>query len=167
MTTVTLSAGMVSMIDECDVELLKGGRWYADKHKFGYYARGYAYSGDGAMIYMHRVIMSLKRGDKRVVDHINHDTLDNRRANLRVCSSSLNVRNQVPAIIGKYGFRGIEKTSYGNKFRARFMVDGKVNFRGRFIRPLEAALVYDEEMTRLFGPLATTNASLGLIPVKS
>lgn len=43
---------------------------------------------------MHRLIMQLEPGNKRKVDHINHDPLDNRRENLRICSNAENMRNR-------------------------------------------------------------------------
>ena len=45
--------------------------------------------------YLHRIIMNAKKGD--VIDHINHDTLDNRRENLRIVTHSENKRNSLKA----------------------------------------------------------------------
>ena len=46
--------------------------------------------------HLHRVIVGLEPGDPRVVDHINRDRLDNRRANLRVVTRGENAQNAKP-----------------------------------------------------------------------
>ena len=43
------------------------------------------------LVELHRWIMQPKKGE--YVDHVNHDTLDNRRKNLRICSNASNLRN--------------------------------------------------------------------------
>lgn len=43
---------------------------------------------------LHNLVMKKPHGDKRQVDHINHDILDNRRENLRVVSRSDNMKNR-------------------------------------------------------------------------
>ncbi len=53
------------------------------------YAKGWH---EGKNINMHRLIMSCPK--ELVVDHINHDTLDNRRINLRNCTARENSQNR-------------------------------------------------------------------------
>jgi hypothetical protein len=49
-----------------------------------------------ARVQMHRFILDLTQDDKRIVDHINHNRLDNRRCNLRIVTHAENCANRVP-----------------------------------------------------------------------
>ena len=72
-------------VDDSDYELLSKYRWN--------YTNGYAQGKvNGKLIGMHRFIMRTPKG--MVTDHINHDTLDNRRANLRICTHAQNMANR-------------------------------------------------------------------------
>ena len=56
---------------------------------------------------LHRLIMGCTTGDGKVVDHINHDTLDNRKNNLRVTTPAGNVRNSRISIRNTSGYKGV------------------------------------------------------------
>jgi hypothetical protein len=91
---VPLSRGKVAVIDAADATLVGQFRWYAQASSTGgFYAATGVKGPDGkrTQIYMHRLITGAPKG--KDVDHINHDTLDNRRANLRVGSHLDNMRN--------------------------------------------------------------------------
>lgn len=78
------------IIDAADIPLVQNRRWYWKANKW----LGYAYTGGGNggnLAIMHRVIMSAPKGS--VIDHINHETLDNRRANLRIVTARENTWN--------------------------------------------------------------------------
>lgn len=58
----------------------------------GYLTRCYAKTKvKGESFIMHRLIMNAKKGD--YIDHINHDGLDNRENNLRICTNRQNAPN--------------------------------------------------------------------------
>lgn len=71
--------GLVALVDDDVFEAAARYTWNA---ALGYATRG---SGDGGVVYMHRWILGLAKGDRRVVHHINEDRLDNRRQNLAIC----------------------------------------------------------------------------------
>jgi len=62
------------------------------------------------LTYLHRYLTGAERG--QYVDHINHNTLDNRRSNLRICSNGANLRNGKIRPNNKSGYTGVFHTKY-------------------------------------------------------
>src|SRR5215470_7214120 len=83
---VELTRGLETIIDVADVPLVKNYLWHTQTNwTSGFYAR----TGRGLL--MHRLITGCPKGKE--VDHINHDTLDNRRSNLRIVTHKQNQQN--------------------------------------------------------------------------
>lgn len=112
---------------------------------------------------LHRLIMGAKPG--QVIDHINGNSLDNRRCNLRICSRSQNQANRTKERLGKkgkfdHGFKGVTKhTKKGLKkpWMARLAFEGKVYFSEKFHTPSEAAKAYDTLAKKHHGEFARLN----------
>lgn len=85
-------------IDDDDFDKIKKYNWRAQVMKRTGYDQIYVISHQriapykNKTIYLHRLIMNCPEG--MVVDHINGDTLDNRKVNLRVCTRSENLLNR-------------------------------------------------------------------------
>lgn len=79
---------------------------------------------------MHREIAGAQAGD--VVDHINGDMLDNRRANLRIGDKCLNSINRRAQSNNTSGHRGVDFDRKRQKWCARIKTDGKQRYLGRF-----------------------------------
>ena len=98
MKRILLTQGQSTIVDDADFEWLNQWKWHAtfDPHTRGFYAvRGVLRPhGNFGPERMHRQILGLKYRDKRQSDHKNHDTLDNRRGNLRIVSSYQNRLNR-------------------------------------------------------------------------
>ena len=102
------------------------------------------------------------------VDHINHNTFDNRRCNLRVCTKSENCRNNVGQRTRKGSkYKGVMfqnpakyQPGYNNVkvWRAYTRVKGKRLWFGYFATEEDAARAYNENAKRLFGEFACLNA---------
>lgn len=98
-----------------------------------------------------------------IVDHINGNTIDNRRSNLRICTQRQNTQNQRLRPNKKSRFKGVAK-GRGEYWYASLRIDGKSVRLGRFQDEAIAALAYDAAAEQFFGEFAKTNADLGLLP---
>jgi hypothetical protein len=94
MKTIWLTQRQFTIVDDEDYDKLNKYNWCAiyKKHTNSFYAcrgiRGIKHK----TIYMHRVILDAP--DTMEVDHINGDTLDNRRCNIRLATGSMNQKNR-------------------------------------------------------------------------
>ena len=125
------------LFDEIDRALVESRTWHIG-------ARGYARSTvrDGKRCYgilLAREIMQAPKGMD--VDHINGNTLDNRRENLRVVPHKHNQQNQRPR--GLSGVRGVTWNRRQRCWRAQSGVNGKTVNLGNF-KSLEAAAAASE-----------------------
>lgn len=77
----------------------------------------------GKEILIHRFIMNCPKG--KVVDHINHDRLDNRKSNLRICTQADNMKNQKKSKKNTSGYKGVCWASREKRWIAYIKVDGK------------------------------------------
>ncbi len=142
---IPLTQGKVAIVSRIDYTHLSkfkwavncnGGRWYAVR---------------SGRIHMHREIL----GFPAEVDHKNHDTLDNRRCNLRACTSAQNNwnRRKITAIATSSRYKGVcfEKTR--GKWKA--VIQGRCI--GHFECEHQAALAYNERAKLLFKQFACLN----------
>ena len=106
-------------------------------------------------IYMHRLLMNAKQGE--TVDHINGDTFDNRKANLRVCSQSNNGMNRKKSSNLTSSFKGVYKRNRPRAFMASIKANGRYINLGSFYTEEEAAKAYNEAATKYFGEYACLN----------
>lgn len=92
---IELTQGKTALIDVADFTIVSAFKWRASWSPIGrtHYATASTKRADGRLttLYMHRLITGAPKGKE--VDHINHDTLDNRRSNLRVGSHKDNMQN--------------------------------------------------------------------------
>jgi len=149
---IALTRGKFAIVDAADYEWLNQYKWYASCSSVGvYYA---CRQSGGRHIMMHRQIMDPPEG--HVVDHINHNSLNNRRCNLRVCTQAENVRN----CRGRHAssqYKGVRHRRGRNKWQARIGINGRCESIGFFDSEIEAALAYDLRAIVLFGEFAYLN----------
>lgn len=146
---------LFAVIDADDVPLISGHRWWAKHNNHIIYAYTQV---DKKTVHMHQMIMQPDKGT--VVDHINHNGLDNRRANLRMCSQSRNMMNRgkLPSN-NTTGFTGVEKLPNG-RYRARIWRDRQAISGGLYASAVEAAIARDELARKHFGVHGTYNFPL-------
>lgn len=142
------SNGDSFLLDKQDYKLAWKYRWFINK-------QGYATANiNGRTEKFSR--LALEADNSCVIDHINRDTRDNRRANLRVASRMENARNESVRVINKCGFKGVSLHK-GGKYRADIGVDGKILYLGLFYTMEEAALAYDEAARKYHKEFARVN----------
>jgi hypothetical protein len=118
MKLIPLTQGQFAKVDDEDYDDLSRYKWCArfDKDIQSFYAEGYFGVVDGKYKHqsMHRRIMQTPKG--MVCDHIDHDTLNNQKSNLRNVTPSQNSMNRKSANKGnKTGVCGV--TIRGSGFR--------------------------------------------------
>jgi hypothetical protein len=115
-----------TIVDLVDLNKLKSFdcKWYATTKKNidSYYVNG-SIDGFRKTIYLHRFLMDAPK--KFSVDHINHDTLNNTRNNLRVVTHAENLQNRVARKDGYSGIRGVTWHTHHNKWMAAVRMKDK------------------------------------------
>lgn len=136
---IPLSKGQVAIVDECDYEELSRHKWYAtwNRDVKGYYATRHASkkTSNGYVMFMHREILGLKKGDKRTGDHAQHVTLDNRRVvngkpNLRIASRAEQGFNRRRPSTNRSGYKGVSFHAGAQKWQAHIMANGEHVYLG-------------------------------------
>jgi hypothetical protein len=113
---------------------------------------------------MHRLIWEMHNGpipEDKEIDHINHDGLDNRMVNLRLCTRRQNNANQRKAR-GSSRFKGVTWDELHQKWRAQVGYENKRIYLGIFDSETEAAGAYDAKAKELFGEFAAVNSPAGV-----
>jgi hypothetical protein len=128
-----------AIVDAIDLEWVRRYRWYAkwDAKSGAYYVwTGMRYrDGEGKQQTMteslHRMVMQASA--RLNVDHQNHNTLDNRRANLRVVTHAQNMQNLKGARKGSSsGVRGVSWDAAYGKWKVGLKVNGRQIYLGRY-----------------------------------
>jgi hypothetical protein len=103
----------------------------------------------------HRLVWLYVHGEPvpNVIDHVDHNKLNNRISNLRAATKSQNGANMRMRNANTSGVKGVGRVGKG-QFRARVMLHGKEIHLGRFDTLEEAAKARFEAASRLHGPFA-------------
>ena len=151
---IPLTQGKFAIVDAEDYERLSKYKWHVDKGDSTYYAaRGIV----GKNFRMHREILNAPEG--LVVDHRNHNGLDNRRENLRLCTVAENNMNRRPSKRANKSsrFKCVSWDKRRKRYQAYIQQNGKTVRIGRFKSEVAAAKAYDEKAKELFGEFAYLN----------
>ena len=150
---IALTQGQKAIVWESDYEYLSQYYWYAcyDPCIKGFYATR---KENEKSFTMHRQIMG--KSD-HFIDHKNHDTLDNRRSNLRYATMSQSAANQRKPSSNTSGYKGVFTRNGGYSWRVRITKGKKVTHLRGFKTAEEAARAYDHIAVELFGEFAHTN----------
>jgi len=152
MKKIPLTKGQFALIDDEDFERVNSLKWYASKTESGFRAQR-VYQKKS--LFMHRFLMSAIEGQE--VDHINGNQLDNRKINLRFCSSSQNKMNRGKSPLNTSGFKGVSWDEKNKKWKAQIQIEGKNINLGRFNTKEKAAKAYDNAAIIYHGKFAKLN----------
>lgn len=158
---IYLGKGQYTIVDSDDIERLVTKKWWVRYNHAGYpYAKSNTSTGPydehgrkRTSLAMHRFIMNAPSGMQ--VDHINHNSLDNRKTNLRICTHAQNRMNskKKSGTLSKY--KGVQKNYH--KWTAHIKHGQKQFYLGSFPTEEIAAMVYNNKAQELFGDFANLN----------
>lgn len=140
---ILLTRGLEAVVDARDAHLISDRKWNASPHRRTFYA-----TGTGGLR-MHRVIIGAKKG--QIVDHIDGDGLNNRRANLRITTAAQNARNCRLRKDNTSGFKGVHFDNQNGWWRAQINIDGKRVALGTFDTAEAAYASYCEASQKHYG----------------
>lgn len=147
----------IAKIDEIDLpNVIDGrGRWRAIMRKTsGPYAARWTVGAHERETLLHRWLTGTA-GSKVLIDHRNHDGLDNRRENFREANHSQNAsnaRSHRDALSS--GYLGVDKHADGH-WRARYQRGKRAMHIGLFKTEVDAARAYDDAVRH--DPFANLN----------
>jgi hypothetical protein len=119
------------IVDAAEYDWLNQWRWCANGKPERLYV--FRYERDGAKyrpVRMHRLVVGLADDDPREVDHINRDTLDNRRANLRIVTRAQNMQNQASHRGASSRHRGVAFHKQSGRWGASARLNGRQHWLG-------------------------------------
>ena len=158
-TKIPLTQGKVALVDDEDAERVQQYRWFAvNGHGGRWYAGRNVPDANGGQrrIHMHRLLL----GDEcegKDVDHINSNTLDNCRENLRACTRAENMHNMRARSRGRSRYKGVAWEERSKRWRAMIRITGHRRHLGYFVCAIDAARAYDDAARGQFGEYARLN----------
>jgi len=160
MKKIKLTQEKFALVDNEDFEYLNQWKWYAYRNKNTYYAaRTYK-----KWIGMHRVIMHTP--EELLVDHIDHNGLNNQKYNMRNCTNAQNHYNQQ---IRNYTseYKGVSWCQQQNNWRVSIKYNGTAFNLGRYEIEDIAAYAYNLAAKYLFKEFANLNKIGSIDIIKS
>ena len=134
-----------AIIDLDDIDRVKDYKWT--------YSHGYVVNRKSRMS-LHRLIMDCP--DDMVVDHWNHNKLDNRRDNLRICTQQENMMNRSIQSNNTSGITGVNWDKSRGKWRAQIMLNKKTKYLGLYENIEDAIQARRQAEIDYFGEYAPT-----------
>jgi hypothetical protein len=156
---IPLTQGKFAMVDPEDYQRLAKYKWHLVRSPTGAYAARWqrlAAANSRRRIWMHHEVIHVLAG--MVCDHINHNGLDNREANLRPATVSQNLCNRPKKKAkARSKYKGLEWDRTQRKWKARIQRHGRKIYLGSFASEIDAARAYDAAAKKYHRDFATLN----------
>ena len=152
---IYLGEGLWTILDQQDYYRYGHIKWCLGGHERRAYAIGGIKNKNGGAetVYLHREIMKAPKG--RIVDHKNCDSLDNRRANLRIATHAQNSSNKRKTKSKTTSrFIGVSYEKSQNRWAVKIKHKGKSYWVGGFKNEIEAAKARDNAAKKYHGEFA-------------
>jgi hypothetical protein len=155
MKQIPLTQGKLALVDDADFETLSKFPWHLTAG--GYAAKNVlTENGKRTIVLMHRLLMNPHAGLH--VDHIDGNKLDNRRNNLRLCTSGENLMNSKGQSRRVYSkFKGVTWDKARSKWVAQIQAEKRHKMLGRFATEEQAAIAYNIAAQSMHGEFAYIN----------
>ncbi len=159
MKRIKLTQGQYAIVDDADYDWLNRWKWCVTGIEGAFYAirNSPKIKGKSHQIFMHRIILGLAYKDGQEGDHRDHNTLDNRRDNLRICTHRQNIMNQSLQKNKTSKYKGVCWDNSRKKWMVGIKINGKIKYLGRFEDEKDAAEAYNEAAKEYFGEFAFLN----------
>ena len=150
-----------AIIDDEDFDYVNKLKWHPVKNfnTGTMYFQAHVYkNGKRTSISMHRYIM--KTPDGFCTDHINHNGFDNRKVNLRTCTTSQNGMNRKVSKNNTTGYKGVTFNKHSKSYKAYIKKDNKEYLIGYYKTADQAAIAYNIAAVKYFGEFARPNDNI-------
>lgn len=151
---IPLSKGLYTLVDETDYEYLNQWNWYARSGDGCVYA---SRSNSKAKIAINMHVVLLPAPDGKEPDHIDGDSLNNRRNNLRLVTHQENMWNRKPVTGSSSKFKGVSWQTATQYWKAYIKINEKQVHLGCFWDEVDAAIAYNKAAKALHGEFAKLN----------
>jgi hypothetical protein len=133
---IALNHNQLTEIDDEDFDRVNRISWYANwnKRAKSFYVRGRE-KGTKKIWLLHRYIINAKAGEE--IDHIDHNTLNNKKSNLRIVTHSQNIMNSLKKSSASSVYKGV-------RVYIRYVVFFRKKYIGLYDSEKEAAMAYDK-----------------------
>jgi hypothetical protein len=155
---IPVGQGRYAIVDADDYHRLAKYKWRLCTNGHTFYAYRYSSTRAGKKrqrVWMHNQIIAIPEG--LVCDHINHNGLNNRKANVRPATASQNNCNTRRKVKTTSRYRGVTRDARSNRYRARIEFNGRNIHLGTFDDKVDAAKAYDEAAKKYHGEFAILN----------
>lgn len=138
------------LIDIEDIDLVKDIKWHKSNLQRSTY---YCISNNSKWRRIHRLILGIT-DENTLVDHINHNGLDNRKSNLRICTNQQNICNCNIPKNNKSGCKGVYWAKDKQKWTVQVTINNKTKYIGRFTEYEDAVKARNEAAKKYYGEFA-------------